>query len=220
MSSTNRGGVREASDYYVTPAWAITDFLNTFTADAPALIGEDLTGRDLKIFDPCAGGNPKTDTLPERGMAYQQAIQAWGKWSLYIFDSMDIREDSPADIHADYLKEDLSGFHKIVPDIIITNPPFSLAMPIIEKSLKDVRQGGVVIMLQRLNFYGGQKEKRAFFDRVGLPIAAYVHRKRIPFMPPGSINPVSGKPFGQDSIEYAHFVGSLELKAKSPDISA
>lgn len=69
-------------------------------------------------------------------------------------------------------------------------------------------------MLQRLNFFGGQHEKREFFERVGLPVATYVHRKRMMFMPKGAINPANGKPFGGDSIEYAHFVWQQGVKPK------
>lgn len=194
MSSTLRGSTREASDYYVTPHWAIVDFLNAFNADHPELAAEKIT---LDILDPCAGGDEK------RTMVYPDALLGFKPWSIRVLDTMDIREDSKADIKSDYLKEDVRGFHNIRPEIIITNPPFSLAMPIIEKALHDVNPGGWVIMLLRLNFFGGQKEKKAFFSRIGLPVACYVHRKRMSFSESGKT----------DSIEYCHMVCKTSIAA-------
>jgi len=191
MSSTKRGATREASDYYVTPQWAILDFLSAFVTDNPAIIFEPLT-----ILDPCAGGDSA------RPMAYPQALATFGRLDIERLITLDIRDDSPASQKGDYLQTVLSA----TPNLIITNPPFGLTIPIIEKALADVSGGGWVIMLQRLNFFGGQHEKREFFDRVGPPSFCYVHRRRCGFMPAGSINPASGKPYTQDSIEYAHFV--------------
>lgn len=198
MSSTARGGKREASDCYVTPAWAVAEFLEEFTGDALEIAGDDLTSHDLIVLDPCAGGDEK------RAMAYPQGVDAFNhlhfsagrgaRWDVQIFATVDIRPDSRAKFKADYLKWDCAEMG-MQPDIIITNPPFALAMPIIEKALKDVRMGGLVIMLQRLNFFGGQHEKRGFFSRVGLPVATYVHRRRMQFHPPGTLNS-KGKPMG------------------------
>ena len=43
--------------------------------------------------------------------------------------------------------------------MIITNPPFNIALDIIKKAIDDVKVGGSVIMLLRLNFYGSAKRK-------------------------------------------------------------
>lgn len=53
--------------------------------------------------------------------------------------NIDIREDSLAEIKGDYLKMDVKKFN---PQVIITNHPFSLAVPIIEKALDDVEENG------------------------------------------------------------------------------
>lgn len=50
----------------------------------------------------------------------------------------------------DYLKKDFEA------DLIVTNPPFSLALEFLEKSLKEAK---TVAYLLRLNFLGSQKRK-------------------------------------------------------------
>jgi tRNA1(Val) A37 N6-methylase TrmN6 len=61
----------------------------------------------------------------------------------------DIREDSPAQYHKDFL----TATEKDKYDIVITNPPFNIAQDIINKSLEVVKPGGYVIMLLRLNYF-------------------------------------------------------------------
>ena len=80
------------------------------------------------------------------------------------------------------------------PDIIITNPPFYLAKDIIDKALRDVREGGYVAMLLRLNFFGS-KDRFPFFQKQ-MPTWAYVHHRRFSFTDDGKT----------DSIEYCHMV--------------
>lgn len=169
------------SDYYATPAWAIREFLDAFQADysIPSLAG-------LAILDPCAGGDS------ERPCAYPEVLKERGADRVH---SLDLREDSPAiETGVDFcaLSPDEALFSDC--DLVITNPPFALALPIIEKALEFTRFGGHVVMLLRLNFFGTQ-DRFPFFRR-HMPSRCYVHHKRIPFN--GAKR--------TDSIEYAHFV--------------
>jgi hypothetical protein len=100
--------------------------------------------------------------------------------------SIDIDDQSPAKMHCDYLKHQIG----LSVNTIITNPPFNLAQEIIEKALKDVAEGGEVIMLLRLNFLGSQKRK-PFWDSAPLK-HIYVLSKRPSFTKDGKT----------DSIEY------------------
>jgi len=175
MSSTLRGAHRLKWDYYRTPQYAIHDFIREF------VYHEDLS-EDMKILDPCAGG----DAMHE--MSYPTVLKEVGFTNIA---TMDIRKDSKADIIADYL----AGECKTKTDMIITNPPFDKSIPIIEKAINEVRDGGFVVMLQRLNFMGGVTYKKEFWDRVGLPKYIFVHRKRMSFTEDGKT----------DSIEYAHY---------------
>jgi len=97
--------------------------------------------------------------------------------------------DSPAVLHGNYLAADCKNNY----DVIITNPPFNIALDIIKKALDDVKTNGLVIMLQRLNFLGSQT--RSAWFKQNMPAYIYVHSRRMKFH-----NTLS-----TDSIEYAHY---------------
>lgn len=180
MSATNRGSTRHKNDYYVTPVDSIHDFLNAFEIDEPSVF--DL--RDNKvILDPCAGGDSVND------MSYPKALEERGIPSDNIV-TVDIRDDSPAETIADYLGLELT----VRPDVIITNPPFILAREFIEKALDEVAEGGYVIMLLRLNFFGSKKRRDLW--RKQMPKYSYVHSRRMSFTDDGKT----------DTIEYQHLV--------------
>lgn len=75
-------------------------------------------------------------------------------------------------------------------DLILTNPPFSLALEFLKKSLSEAK---TVIYLLRLNFLGGIKRKQ-FWDEHP-PSHLYVLAKRPSFFDTG----------GTDATEYAWF---------------
>ena len=179
MSSTNRSNAREShiADYYVTNVQDIELFLKELNKQINPNIWNE-----VKILDNCAGGDG------DHPMSYPTAIKnTYGNCDI---KTIDIRKDSLAEIKADYLKLDLD----FKPHIIITNPPFNLALEIIKKALDDVEDDGYVIMLLRLNFLE-TKARKDFFDEY-MPEYIYVHHKRMSF--------VEGK--GTDSVAYAHYV--------------
>ena len=168
----------------------IKDFLDAFLGDIQKEYSDyfvlgNLAERPDKIrwFDPCAGGDA------EHEMSYPFVIN--DSFQPECLDTMDIREDSKSSEIADYLQTDIK--HRKY-QAIITNPPFYLAKEIIEKALDDVDEGGVVIMLLRLNFFGSKERKK--FLQENMPMFAYVHSKRIGFTEDGKT----------DSIEYMHAV--------------
>jgi hypothetical protein len=176
MSSTNRGRGREISDYYKTPTKEIQRFLLAAQKDFQEL--RDLS--QLSILDPCAGGDVSAEA------SYPDVLQSFGATNI---ETVDIRNDSRANIKADYLH---TQFTKKF-DLIITNPPFITAQQIIEKALRDAAPGGLVIMLLRLNYFGSSA--RFIFWEKYMPVRVYVHRKRLSF--------IGG---ATDSIEYMHAV--------------
>jgi len=180
MSSTLRGYERHQLDYYVTPIDQIIKFIKEFKKV------EKLKGF---ILDPCAGGDKN------HKMSYPQALKKAGIKDNNI-KTIDIRKDSRALIKKNYLKMEVKDDF----DIIITNPPFKIARNIIEKALKDVKNGGFVIMLLRLNYFGSQKR----FDlwQKQLPKYCFVHHQRMSFTDNGKT----------DSIEYCHLVWEKGLK--------
>jgi hypothetical protein len=175
LSSTNRGNLRDLhiADYYITPMKDIENFLLEYQ-------GNFLNPHEI-ILDPAAGGIINKET-----MSYPVVIK-----NLYDINcrTIDIRKDSCADIIGDYLNIKLD----YKPTLIITNPPFSLAIDFVKKALNDVADNGRVIMLLRLNFLES-KERKKFFDE-NMPEFIYVHHKRMSF---------TGK--GTDSVAYAHFI--------------
>lgn len=179
MSSTNRSNARDKhiSDYYITPVPRILEFLDAFNE-----VSNVFNVPGVKILDPCAGGDHDHD------MSYPSAIrEKFGDDK--IIETMDIREDSRANYISNYLQTVLPE----PPDVIITNPPFNIALDIVKKALMDVRDRGYVIMLLRLNFFGSN-ERFPFFNEY-MPRYTFVHHKRISF--------VGG---ATDSIEYMHAV--------------
>lgn len=173
MSSTNRGeNGRHVSDYYVTPISDIKLFLDEMLICEPRILNGD-------ILDPCAGGCG--DIL----MSYPETLGQYG----VVCKTIDVREDSRAEVIGDYLGMELD----YKPNLIITNPPFIYAEEIIRKSLDDVANGGFVVMLLRLNFFGTIKRKPLFDEY--MPKYSFIHHRRISF--------VGGK---TDSIEYQHCV--------------
>lgn len=192
MSSTNRSNARDAhvADYYKTQVPAIMDFFMEFFSDYPE---ESFEGK--RILDPCAGGN-KSLLVPD-GMSYPEAIKKYNYQPTPIISTIDIREDSEAELIANYLGT--LCFNKY--DVIITNPPFNIAIDIIKKALDDVKDGGVVIMLLRLNFFGSKA--RVEFWGKNMPMCCYVHSKRMSF--------TSGN---TDSVEYMHCVWKKGYQTK------
>jgi len=183
MSSTNRtnAAARHVSDYYVTPQLSIREFLKAFNEDFQV---EHSIPIPITILDPCAGG----DSTHE--MAYPDAIQRYSGWTIKWIDTVDVRLDSRAQWKEDYLFRNFGNVHQY--DMAITNPPFNIALDVIQKALAEVKAGGWVIMLLRLNFFGSQ-ERSAWFQK-NMPWACYVHSKRMKFTNTG----------GTDSIEYMH----------------
>ena len=90
MSSTNRSEARKEhkSDYYITPQYAIKNFLNEF-------LDNELISKNCLILDPCAGGDKENE------MSYPEVLKEFG-FSRII--TVDTREDSRATYHQDYLK--------------------------------------------------------------------------------------------------------------------
>ena len=95
----------------------------------------------------------------------------------------------------DYLKY----IYKV--DLIVTNPPFSIALEFLQKSL---RESKTVVYLLRLNFLGSQKRKQFWTDNP--PTHTFVLSKRPSF---------TGK--GTDATEYAWFVWDYGKLFKKPN---
>lgn len=218
MSSTNRGAQRMENDYYVTPISMVESFLYQWFKDEPEACDVVACGN---VLDPCAGGNvapvdweykhatakspAKVIRIPPTPMSYPTVIHSVFGGTCRV-DTNDIRADSPAEWHYDYLTAPPSPVGipplPVTPyDLVITNPPFASAMEVIERGRSMVRPLGWVVMLLRLGFLGSAK--RLAFFRAGHPERVYVHHERPSFLPTGET----------DSIEYAHMVWRVGVRA-------
>ena len=194
MSSTNRGYKRHKSDYYITPQPYIRTLLGEFfeieNIDNP---------EDLIWLDPCAGGEVKDDIIIDE-MSYPAVLKEWGVFPKTI----DIRKSSLAEIKGNYLEIELEE----KPHIIISNPPFlqEVLQPFIRKAIEDVKDGGYVIMLLRINFLGSRGRSLKDENKKGykgfwldmFPELKYVliHPDRMSFTKDGKT----------DSVEYCHMI--------------
>lgn len=176
MSSTNRSNARNehVADYYVTPIDKIVEFLNEFEQ-------VESLDKNMKILDNCSGGDVN------HPMSYPEALKQQGFNNIH---TLDIREDSLAQIKDDYLHIDCKNTY----DMIITNPPFNISLDIIKKALDDVKDNGYVVMLLRLNYLEGKTRKEFWKNNMAKYI--FVHSKRMSFTDDGKT----------DSIAYAHYV--------------
>jgi len=175
LSSTNRGQQKRGDDFYPTPAWCVGRLL-----DRLPLPG----GRWL---EPGAG----------EGAIIKAVARADVRWTAIELradcrQSLEVLVNSSLVFIGDYLSS--TGTHPLGEqsfDVILANPPFTLAMDFVQESL---RRAPIVIMLLRLNFLA--TGKRSDFMRTHCP-DVYVLPDRPSF---------TGK--GTDSIEYAWFVWS------------
>ncbi len=108
-----------------------------------------------------------------------------------IYNKINTINKEFCEIQKPHLKDYLKTIYTEKFDLIITNPPFSLAQEFLEKSLNE---SDFVAYLLRINFLGSKKRK-VFFDKIGTPDKMFVLSKRPSF---------TGK--GTDSTEYAWFV--------------
>lgn len=124
--------------------------------------------RVTTFLEPCCGDDRILNLIPE------DKIKFW-------------TEISKGKNYFDYKFEDI--------DLIITNPPFSIAIEFIQKSLKEAK---TVCYLQRLNWLGSRQRKD--FWNTNPPDKIFVLSKRPQFKRELNLGN------GSDSTEYAWFI--------------
>jgi len=175
MSATGRnlaGNERRADDFYATPAWctaAILPHVNPCPRTA-------IAGRLARVLDPCCGVCPALDVIRDTWDAVRLGIEL----------------DEARAATAGVGQGDALGPEPWpMADLVLTNPPYGLALEFVERAAKEL-PGACRAFLLRLNFLGSQK--RAVFHRAN-PCDVYVLPKRPSF--------TNG---GTDATEYAWFV--------------
>ncbi|MDI9412104.1 MAG: hypothetical protein QM401_00805 [Bacillota bacterium] len=172
MSATNRGGKRRASDFYETPENVARFFI------------EFMLTEDYKtILEPCSGSGNIVRALRE----------FYPKATIIASDILDVDQIKQANVtypNTDFLVEPALDTPI---DLIITNPPYSIAEKIIRRCF-DLYPTATVVMLLRLDFLGSQ-ERHDFWSK----------------HPVNQIYPLSCRPSftgdgGTDSNNYGWFV--------------
>jgi hypothetical protein len=197
MSATNRSDVRLVDDAYATPAWCVERLLGDSD-----FLKETLSDRQhLRAMDPCAGSGAivraclhfaSWSARPSASRTSWPSCVPW-EWTLVEKRKVEkkklvaLKEFVKADVH---IGNFLSGFVRQPVDLVITNPPYSLAQEFIETSMGLAKVA--VVMLLRLNYLAS--ERRSAFMRAHPP-DVYVLPNRPSF---------TGK--GTDATEYAWFV--------------
>ena len=173
MSATNRGAVRREADFYATPQESIVAFLSSY----------DGFKDDDRILEPSAGDGAILKALRYHGFAFNHitAVEIREERSLYNWTD-DV-------IFTDFLK--WTPVEKY--DVIIGNPPYSLAQEFIDHSLKLLNPGGRLIFLLRTNFLESERRFKWWQDKI--PTGLYTLHKRPSF---------TGK--GTDATSYSWFV--------------
>lgn len=133
ISATNRGSKRIESDFYATPLWCIERLLK-YWKPSPG---------DY-ILDPCAGSGNFGLVL---GKNFSNQIDA--------SEIRDEEKDKLSSIYENVRIEDCRK-SKLFYDVVITNPPYSLAQEIITHYL-EVIKSRETIMLLRVPFLESKK---------------------------------------------------------------
>jgi len=178
MSATGRSDVRRADDFYATPAFCTRAILPRLSPFSTAL-------------DPCAGEGAILKVLDDSVLK-----KRWSKyWGIELDHkrAMQCRQVANGCTHADALTCPNHWWLDVNEpfDLIITNPPFSLAQEFIEKALASGAKE--IAFLLRLNFLGSQK-RAAFWKKH--PCEIYVLPKRPSFTENGKT----------DATEFAWYV--------------
>lgn len=188
MSATNRGGKRIANDVYSTPSWCVDRLLERvwfpYTTWFEPAAGD---GAIIKAVD----ASPETDGFGINWTACEIRSECRGPLETLGADT----------IIGNFLDSEMEWDRRY--DVIITNPPFSLAMEFIEQSLELTPW---LVMLLRTEFFGTSGRAKLF--RSNCP-DIYV----LPNRPMFGLNKHGKR--GSDSSEYGWFIWTPERDRKS-----
>lgn len=187
MSATNRGAVRVLRDQYPTPSWCVDVLLDYLHLDGGLW------------FDPCAGAGSIIQAVMRPDVVWHANDIEDFHPELRAYADPELRPFVKRIMVGDFLKM------KRAPrsyDVILTNPPYSLAAEFVEHALSMAR---TVVMLLRLNFLESAK-RETFFHEVGIP-NVYV----LPQRPSFSLNRQGKR--GTDATAYAWMEWNMEWRS-------
>lgn len=147
MSSTNRGSDRSTDDYYSSPSWGVDALLRRLPPLAGKRILEPSAGTGGIVRRLLAAGATKIVAIepdPDRAASIQHAPEVLVRMA----------ERRPYVI-ATRLEAWAHGAQRF--DLVVMNPPFSLALEHVEKAISLLAPGGLCAALLRVAFACSQK---------------------------------------------------------------
>lgn len=185
-------GKRRPLDDYPTPEWVIR-------AISPHVAGK-------VVLDPCCGSGAILDVFRERGAEVV---------------GIEVSEARAAEARAkghEVIVADALAVEWPRADLIITNPPFSLAQEFAEKALSSVATGGTIALLLRLGFLES-KRRLAFHRAHGSSV--YVLASRPSFTGNGGCDKTAYGWFlwGQRHSRTLHFLDAVDPGRRSRTIA-
>lgn len=177
MSATGRSNVRRADDFYSTPEWCTRAILTKLRYVSPGYAIDPCCGdgailNEVAKFPP-RGPNDPSPKLFGIELDTDRALRSCGRYQVRIGDALGAERWPSA-------------------NLLITNPPYSLAEQFIRRAAVELPNAERAFLL-RLDFLGAQK--RAQFHRSN-PSDVYVLPRRPSFTENGKT----------DATEYAWFV--------------
>jgi len=177
MSSTGRGDTERAEhDKYFTPTWLVEAFFENYKNPIVCALDAEVDEWP-RVLEPACGSGSIVEVL--QGL--------WPRRSRISFFDIAPEPDFPVPA-IDFLEHKEGEY-----DLIITNPPYTLAEEFVEHGLSLLSEKGRLALLLRVNFFAGQA--RYGWLSKHMPKECYVTCRRPNFR---------GK--GTDSTEYAWFV--------------
>ena len=172
MSATNRGSERKLCDFYATPVEVVENFLDNYTLPKG------------NILEPSAGNGNIIAALRNR-------------WINSNITALELREEEEETLKREADEVIIGNFLEWTPNkeynVIIGNPPYSLAKEFMEKCFEISNENTVIIMLLRTAFLES-KSRYEFWQKHPLS-GLYVLSKRPSF---------TGR--GTDATSYSWFV--------------
>lgn len=200
MSATNRGAIRHPDDYYATPGWAVRAVLPLLVPQLPKryMVLEPAAGEGAIVVEMLRNGIDP-DRLAAVEIDQDRAVECCKAISGVRPEIEAAVNHSDFRLYAAACARDGVGF-----DLVLGNPPFSLAMEFVQTSLAITRPGGATVMLLRVPWLGSQE--RAPWLRANTPTMNLLDRR--PSFYEGAPPKAQAGLFGEQVTETVEGVGT------------